>query len=470
QDSDGDGLPDRWEDDKGLDSSDCADGAADRDHDDLSNLQEYLYGTDMEDPDSDGDGMDDGWEVSYQLDPLNPGDASQDNDKDSYSNLEEFQAGSDPLDSEDIPKENILPQAIPQVSVTTLVEGEEVTFDGTKSVDSDGEIVGFLWRDGDTILSESSSFVTDQLRAGTHRIELTVTDNRGGMNTKSIIVTVLPENLSEAVEITEINKRVSSSIVNEQQWYKVYLKRGEGYTIVLEPHINDGTMGVYLYEPDGSTRITYDYSIYDGEMGKLRLTAATSGYYYINVTRRGALSGNYHLSVYPAYWNIGYSDEEVSYNGDSYQAHYLHSGQVAVEGSGRDNWLRFEGKAGQSYTLTFRPHLGKEYRGMNIYLYQKGDGSTLSSVTAYEREDGTGYSITFDAAVDNVYYLKLDSSYPGSVDITALEVEPDSDADGDGLSATQEYMIGTDPDKADTDGDGVDDKEEFSQGEDPLAP
>ncbi|UCH90082.1 MAG: PKD domain-containing protein [Thermoplasmata archaeon] len=46
--------------------------------------------------DSDGDGMPDSWEELYGLDPYDPGDAGIDNDKDFLTNLQEFRIGTDP--------------------------------------------------------------------------------------------------------------------------------------------------------------------------------------------------------------------------------------------------------------------------------------------------------------------------------------------------------------------------------------
>jgi len=45
-----------------------------------------------------------------------------------------------------------------------------------------------------------------------------------------------------------------------------------------------------------------------------------------------------------------------------------------------------------------------------------------------------------------------------------------SDADGDGLSASDEFVLGTVPNEADTDGDGYDDGREVDAGTDPLDP
>lgn len=75
-DSDGDGMPDWWEEAHGLDPYSALgnNGAAgDPDNDGLTNLQEYQHGTDPMNPDTDRDGFSDGVEVSQGSNPLNPG-------------------------------------------------------------------------------------------------------------------------------------------------------------------------------------------------------------------------------------------------------------------------------------------------------------------------------------------------------------------------------------------------------------
>jgi pimeloyl-ACP methyl ester carboxylesterase len=73
-DSDHDGLPDCWELANGLNPSNPADASADADSDGLTNLQEYLLGTNPRNADSDGDGISDGDEVGQGSDPRNPSD------------------------------------------------------------------------------------------------------------------------------------------------------------------------------------------------------------------------------------------------------------------------------------------------------------------------------------------------------------------------------------------------------------
>jgi len=150
-DSDGDGLPDWWESQFGLDPGSALgeDGAyADPDNDGLSNYGEWQAGTDPFNPDTandgfsdydsretenhatwgslydDGDGMPDDWEVRYNMISPSTGregpdpavfDAYFDPDEDGWSNLGEYQGSffgtnvvaqrsTDPLDPDEYPQ------------------------------------------------------------------------------------------------------------------------------------------------------------------------------------------------------------------------------------------------------------------------------------------------------------------------------------------------------------------------------
>jgi hypothetical protein len=76
-DTDGDTLPDRWEDDHGLDPDDSGGDngtSGDPDGDGLTNGEELDQGTDPNDPDTDDGGENDGSEVDSGSDPLDPAD------------------------------------------------------------------------------------------------------------------------------------------------------------------------------------------------------------------------------------------------------------------------------------------------------------------------------------------------------------------------------------------------------------
>ncbi len=99
-DVDGDGLPNTWEIQYGLDPNSAVgvNGAyGDFDGDGANNITENSKNTNPTVADSDDDGLLDGWEIRYGLNPLNSGDATQDADKDGLSNLEEHLHKTDPL-------------------------------------------------------------------------------------------------------------------------------------------------------------------------------------------------------------------------------------------------------------------------------------------------------------------------------------------------------------------------------------
>jgi hypothetical protein len=69
-DSDGDGLPDSWENVYGLDSGIASDNELDLDGDGLSNYQEFVNGTDPRKSDTSGDGINDRLAIKLGLNPL----------------------------------------------------------------------------------------------------------------------------------------------------------------------------------------------------------------------------------------------------------------------------------------------------------------------------------------------------------------------------------------------------------------
>ena len=90
-DMDRDGMSDGWENAHGLDPQDSTgdDGAdGDIDNDGLSNIDEYLNGTNPNLPDSDGDGVPDGVEVANGSDPNDASDGGQAPPVDKFREIE----------------------------------------------------------------------------------------------------------------------------------------------------------------------------------------------------------------------------------------------------------------------------------------------------------------------------------------------------------------------------------------------
>ena len=81
-------------------------GSLDPDGDGLTNLAEYNAGTNSWGSDSDGDGLPDKWEVDHSIDPINgtgANGASGDQDSDGYTNIREYYLNSNPSISSSIP-------------------------------------------------------------------------------------------------------------------------------------------------------------------------------------------------------------------------------------------------------------------------------------------------------------------------------------------------------------------------------
>jgi probable HAF family extracellular repeat protein len=142
-DSDGDGLPDGWETQYGLDPNSSADAAIDTDGDGLTNYQEYQAGTDPTMADTDGDEVPDGWEAAHGYDPRGAADAQLDEDGDGLTTLQEYQNGTEPRGAYTVT--DVAASSSAWVFPSALNEAGQVI--GTRG-DSSGNTRGYFWHDG----------------------------------------------------------------------------------------------------------------------------------------------------------------------------------------------------------------------------------------------------------------------------------------------------------------------------------
>ncbi|MBI2517439.1 MAG: hypothetical protein HYV95_11070 [Opitutae bacterium] len=91
-----DNMDDSWERGYGIDPA-LNDRDGDPDHDGLTNIHEFILGSDPNNPDTDGDGLSDGFEAQHGFDPLNYTSATDD-DEDGISQIQEAINGTDPHD------------------------------------------------------------------------------------------------------------------------------------------------------------------------------------------------------------------------------------------------------------------------------------------------------------------------------------------------------------------------------------
>jgi hypothetical protein len=139
----GDGIPDSWKIAHGFSTTDPGVAGADPDHDGLTNLQEFLLGTDPNNPDTDGDGLSDGDEVNkFHTDPL-----KADTDGDGIPDGLEIKLGTNPLnpdtDGDGIPDGIELKLGLDPLvpDVTTTVQGR--VLDGSNNPVAGASVVVF---------------------------------------------------------------------------------------------------------------------------------------------------------------------------------------------------------------------------------------------------------------------------------------------------------------------------------------
>ncbi|MDB9822915.1 hypothetical protein OAC89_04365 [Deltaproteobacteria bacterium] len=145
-DSDGDDMPDAWEDTHFGDL--LHDGLADTDSDGWTDLEEFEADTDPNDADDpvdgDADGMTDRWEAE------NFGDLSHDGlldtDSDGWTDLEEFQASTDPNDLNDYPYPPEVLDVFPHITGNNIVA--EISISGGNLA----EAISVALKLGDTMI------------------------------------------------------------------------------------------------------------------------------------------------------------------------------------------------------------------------------------------------------------------------------------------------------------------------------
>jgi len=113
-------------------------------------------------PDSDGDGMPDDWELTYGLDPSDAADANLDSDGDGLTNLEEFLAGSNPFSVEAYTvmqlTDNVLDDNIYRFPISDTGHVVWDTWDGT-----DPNLREIFLYDGTSVVQNTDNTIDDHL-------------------------------------------------------------------------------------------------------------------------------------------------------------------------------------------------------------------------------------------------------------------------------------------------------------------
>jgi hypothetical protein len=156
-DRDGDGIPNRWERNHGMNPRKAADAKADFDKDGLANLREYRIGSLIRDEDTDNDGHDDGDEVKDGVKSTAVKDADTDDDGVADGDEDADRDGTDNEDEDDA-REGCARDDDDRDGDHVADEDEDEIGTKVRVADSDGDGVG----DGDEDADEDGEANEDE--------------------------------------------------------------------------------------------------------------------------------------------------------------------------------------------------------------------------------------------------------------------------------------------------------------------
>ena len=111
--------------------------------------------------------------------------------------------------------DNVLPTAVAKADPITGVAPLTVSIDGTESSDPDGEIVSYAW----TWSTGTTDVATGEIvleTAGEYALVLTVTDNRGGTATDTVVVTVTEQGAQPPVAVAAATPLSGNALLDVQ--------------------------------------------------------------------------------------------------------------------------------------------------------------------------------------------------------------------------------------------------------------
>jgi len=118
------------------------------------------------------------------------GDTNNGNSGDDNSNGNDENGDSSNNGSNDDNTQNRAPDIKVKVEPVSSIKGDNIYFDASESSDSDGEIVSYIWKEGNKIISNSVTFNKNDFKVGNHIITLTVTDDGNLSVSKNISISV----------------------------------------------------------------------------------------------------------------------------------------------------------------------------------------------------------------------------------------------------------------------------------------
>jgi hypothetical protein len=463
--SDGDGLPDWFEPTAASGASGDADGdgltnsdeylrgtnpqSEDSDEDGLNDGAEVTAGTSPLNPDSDGDGMTDGYEVTNLLNPL-VDDSLEDKDGDRVPNIFEFKRGTMANDPASKPQATFIVNPASGSSSTT----DNIYATITEAVEA-ANYYDYNYDNGQ--YTYPNAYAVIEVRSGSYAEQAYLTGQ-------------------PVLLLGELGSLQGPPVILGRSDYDDYSLRLESASVV-ESFIITKTLG----RKGGGV---YVASSYDSTSKRRRLVncviqgneTSYGGGVYNNATNLDLV----HCTILA---NKGTSQGRAIYTGSSGTLNLINSIVWGNTGTATQEIFK-DSSSTNIVTVTQSIVAGGEQGGINSDPQLTSAGWLRSTspainragvvaVVAYDihgesRPVGTTPDLGADEYKDNNGTSDGDG-LPDWAETPSASGASD-DADGDGLTNSDEYLRGTNPKSADSDGDGLNDGAEVTAGTNPLNP
>jgi PKD repeat protein len=163
---------------------------------------------------------------------------------------------------------------VAKITYTTLTVKApgSLTFNGDTSTDLDGTIVSYNWTVSNGLTASTPNATFNFSTQGTFAVSLTVTDDSGGTNSTSVIVTVTPPDNILPVAILNVNK--NSGVINDSFIFNVSNSNDpDGSIILYQLDFGDGTSTQFV----NPAPISHIYKTVGSFTAKLTVTDNRNG-------------------------------------------------------------------------------------------------------------------------------------------------------------------------------------------------